>query len=123
LAAAPHTYTLDLGRGFFSATLVWLRRVDLQDANGNGQYDPGESFVAQPLTTLTLELRDAENQMIARSHSPRDNRQHLFLPIPRPGRYRLVVRGDTASQAQPYAIAWWGPRNRYDGADVSPSGS
>ncbi|MFQ3680008.1 MAG: S8 family serine peptidase [Pseudanabaenaceae cyanobacterium] len=119
LAAAPHTYTLDLGRGTFSATLVWLRRVDLQDDNGNGRFDPGESFVAHPVPTLTLELRDAQNQVIARSHSPRDNRQHLFLPTPQPGRYHLVVQGDTA---QPYAIAWWGPRNRYDGADVSPPG-
>ncbi|WP_448564727.1 S8 family serine peptidase [Trichothermofontia sp.] len=101
------------GGSFLAATLVWNRRVELNDANRNGQYDIGESFVDQGLNNLDLYLMRAEDtdtaQSLWSSNSIVDSTEHLFFQIPATGRYKLRVlyRGQVNEAIQPYALAWW----------------
>ncbi|MEM1367893.1 MAG: S8 family serine peptidase [Cyanobacteria bacterium P01_H01_bin.15] len=99
---------------FFVATLVWDRRVTLNDRNQNERYDLGETFKVGGLNDLNLYLLNTESQelsqAVCRSDSLVDNVEHLFCPIPQTGRYKLrVVYAQPAHELkQPYAIAWWG---------------
>lgn len=98
---------------FISATLVWNSLVDLQDSNGNDQYDLGEGFLNRGLNNLDLYLLEADEDDISdaiwASNSRVDSVEHLFYSIPETGDYKLrVVFRDRINEAvQPYALAWW----------------
>lgn len=94
-------------------TLVWDRWVDLDDRNGNGEYDEGESFRDLGLNNLDLFLLPLEAQTtgaaVAASTSPVDSTEHLFAAVPQSGRYKIRVQyQDQAHQpTQAYGLAWW----------------
>ncbi|MEM8603146.1 MAG: S8 family serine peptidase [Cyanobacteria bacterium P01_H01_bin.121] len=98
---------------FISATLVWNRLVELQDRNGNDQYDLGESFVSKGLNDLDLYILPVDassiNEAIASSVSRIDSTEHIFATIPTTGQYKLRVqyRTQVSDPVQPYALAWW----------------
>ncbi|MBD1911633.1 MULTISPECIES: S8 family serine peptidase [unclassified Leptolyngbya] len=115
-APAYRDYVIDepLQAGsFISATLAWDRQVNLQDANNNGLYDPGETFDNQGLNNLDIYLLRAEDDGIESrlwaSNSPEDSVEHIFHQIPQTGRYkiRVVYRDQANDPVQNYAIAWW----------------
>jgi len=101
------------GDSFVSVTLAWNRLVELQDNNGNQQYDLEESFSDRGLNNLDIYLMRAdedntENRIWA-SDSRVDSVEHIFYPVPETGRYkiRVVFRDRINETIQPYALAWW----------------
>lgn len=98
---------------FISATLAWNRLVELQDANGNEQFDVEETFEDKGLNNLDLYLMPADEKNtknnIWSSVSQVDSLEHLFYQIPQTGRYKLrvVYRDRVNEPLQPYALAWW----------------
>jgi hypothetical protein len=112
-------YVLDtplLGDSYVSVTLAWDRLVNLNDTNGNGLYDIGESFTPLGLTNLDLFLlpRGATDvgQALWSSESTLYNVEHLFFRIPFSGEYEIWVRQAGSSPfpggGQAYAVAWQG---------------
>ncbi len=115
-AGAFQDYILDrpLAEGSFVATtLVWDRLVDLQDINGNQEYDLGEEFRDRGLNHLDLYLMRAEDDKIERSvwssTSAVDSVEHIFHQIRDPGKYKIRVhfRQSVNVPRQPYALSWW----------------
>jgi hypothetical protein len=101
--------------GHISATLTWSRAVTLQDSNQNQQFDLGEDFLGQPLPDFNLHLlREEDNdirQSVWSSVSSVDNVEHIFIPVPARGRYKLrVVAPGGLVEPHRYAIAWWAAR-------------
>ncbi|MEL6326510.1 MAG: S8 family serine peptidase [Cyanobacteria bacterium J06626_23] len=103
-----------MGGSYLSATLAWERQVVLEDQNGNGIYDEGESFSDRGLNNLDLYLMPADSDDIAdsvwSSISEEDSVEHIFYPIPRTGAYKLrvVYRQQVNDDlAQSFALAWW----------------
>lgn len=98
------------GGSYISATLSWERTVNL---NSNDEYyDLEESFTGEALSNLDLYLLPADtddiSQSVWSSVSAEDSLEHIFIPIPADGRYKLrVVQQQATSGAQPYALAWW----------------
>jgi hypothetical protein len=98
---------------FVSLTLSWHRWVELNDRNGNGQYDLGETFTDRGLNNLNLYLLPADadslNDAVCRSTSGVDNVEHIFCPVPTTGNYkvRVVYTKQVHQPIQNYAIAWW----------------
>ncbi len=95
------------GGSYVSATLSWERVVELN--SDDEYYDIGEDFTGQSLSNLDLYLMPADandtSQSVWSSVSSEDSLEHIFIPVPTTGRYKLrVVQKD---QAQPYALAWW----------------
>lgn len=96
------------GDSYLSATLSWERQVEL---NSEDEYfDLGETFVGNSLANFDLYLMPATSddisQSIWSSVSTEDSLEHIFIPIPEDGRYKLrVVQKDM--NRQPYALAWW----------------
>jgi subtilisin family serine protease len=95
------------GGSYVSATLSWERTVELN--SDDDYYDIGEDFAGQALSNLDLYLMPADatdtSQSVWSSVSAEDSLEHIFIPVPATGRYKLrVVQRD---QAQPYALAWW----------------
>jgi hypothetical protein len=96
-----------------SATLVWDRLVELQDLNGNKEYDQGEEFNDRGLNRLELYLMRAEDNDTSKSLwssiSAVDSVQHIFHQIREPGKYKLRVyfRQPINRLEQAYALAWW----------------
>ena len=112
-AAGTEDYILEqpLAAGsYVSATLSWERVVELS-ASDDEYFDSGESFIGQPLSNLDLYLMPADtddiNESIWSSVSAEDSLEHIFIPVPDDGRYKLRVI-QQSGDAQPYAIAWWG---------------
>lgn len=101
-----------------SATLAWTRIVDLEDANENGLFDIGETFVDRGLNNLDIYLMRVEDEGIEdsiwSSVSAVDSVEHIFHEIPETGRYKLrvVYRDRVNEAAQPYALAWWAVSDR-----------
>ena len=99
------------GGSYVSATLSWERLVELNSTDE--YYDVGESFTGQPLSNLDLYLMPADtddiSQSVWSSVSPEDSLEHVFIPVPADGRYKLRVVQQQANsgEAQPYALAWW----------------
>jgi hypothetical protein len=99
---------------FISATLAWDRIVELEDDNGNGLYDLGETFRDRGLNNLDLYLMRAEdndiNDSVWSSVSAEDSVEHIFIQVPETGRYKLrvVYRNQANDPTQNYALAWWG---------------
>jgi Subtilase family len=113
---AVRDYLLDrpLAEGsFVSLTLSWDRLVELQDINGNREYDLGEEFRDRGLNHLDLYLMRAEDDKIDRSvwasTSAVDSVQHIFHQIRDPGKYKIRVHFRQAANVphQSYALAWW----------------
>ncbi len=113
---AFHDYVFEnplRGGSYLSATLAWQRLVELVDRNGNGAYDLDESFRDRGLNDLNLYLLKADETDLSKaiwaSISAVDSVEHLFVPIPTTGRYKLrVVFHRRVNEAvQRYAIAWW----------------
>ncbi len=103
-----------LGGSYVSATLTWQRQIFLRDKNGNRRYDIGEDFVGTPIHNLDLYLMreqdDDLSQSVWSSVSQVDNTEHIFIPVPATGRYKLRVvfqNGSNPLAVQRYAIAWW----------------
>jgi subtilisin family serine protease len=98
---------------FIAATLAWNRRVELQDANNNEEFDPGETFQDKGLNNLDIYLMRADDtdtsSSIWSSISKVDSVEHLFHEVPETGRYKLrvVYRDRVNEPVQPYALAWW----------------
>ncbi|MEI6426820.1 MAG: S8 family serine peptidase [Pseudanabaena sp. ELA607] len=100
--------------GFVAATLTWDRAVKLNDKNNNQRFDLGESFTDAGINQLQLHLLRAEDndisQSIWSSVSAVDNVQHIFVPVPKTGRYKLRVIFTSPAinlPQQKYALAWW----------------
>ena len=100
---------------YLSATLAWERQVVLNDQNGNGLYDEGESFSDRGLNNLDLYLMPADSNNLAdsiwSSVSEADSVEHIFRQIPQTGEYKLrVVYRQRVNDdiAQRFALAWWG---------------
>jgi hypothetical protein len=94
-------------------TLAWQRYVELEDSNGNGLYDVGESFRDRGLNDLNVALvpidgNTAVTQTCA-STSAVDSVEHIFCEVPQTGRYKIRVQYNRQvnEAEQPYAIAWW----------------
>ncbi|EDX85872.1 hypothetical protein S7335_3575 [Synechococcus sp. PCC 7335] len=99
------------GGSYLNATLSWERIVEL---NSTDEYfDVGESFRGQPISNLDLYLLPADtddiNNSVWSSVSTEDSLEHIFIPIPETGRYKLRViqKQTTLQEAQPYSLAWW----------------
>ena len=96
-----------------SITLAWNRRVELEDANNNSEYDVGETFQDRGLNNLELYLMPAAENDIRKSIwssvSPVDSVEHIFHRIRTAGRYKIRVqyRQQVNEPEQPYALAWW----------------
>ena len=103
-----------LAGSYLSATLTWHRQVFLRDKNDNRRYDIGEDFVGTPIHNLDLYLMREQDedihQSVWSSVSQVDNTEHIFIPIPATGKYKLRVvfpDGGNSLAVQRYAIAWW----------------
>lgn len=99
---------------YISATLTWDRQIKLNDKNGNGLFDIGESFTDEGFNKLELYLMRSQDtdisQSIWSSVSQIDNLQHIFIKIPTTGKYKLRVvfkSLQTNTPSQRYALAWW----------------
>jgi hypothetical protein len=99
---------------FISATLTWDRQVKLNDKNGNGLFDIGESFSDEGFNKVELYLMRSQDtdisQNIWSSVSQVDNLQHIFIKIPITGKYKLRVvfkSPHTSRNNQRYGLAWW----------------
>ncbi|MGA1265523.1 MAG: S8 family serine peptidase [Prochlorothrix sp.] len=94
-------------------TLNWDRWVELDDRNGNGEYDIGEEFRNLGLNNLDLFLLPLEatdsTAAVAASVSSVDSTEHIFATVPRSGQYKIRVQYQTQTHqpTQPYALAWW----------------
>ena len=104
---------------FISATLTWDRQVKLNDKNGNGLFDIGESFSDLGFNQVELYLmRSADNdisQNIWSSASQVDNIQHIFIKISTAGKYKLRVVFNSPqnnASSQRYGLAWWAKSNQ-----------
>ncbi len=115
-AGSFQDYILDrtLAEGsFVSLTLVWDRLVELQDINGNQEYDLGEEFRDRGLNHLDLYLMHAEDDKIDHSvwssTSTVDSVQHIFHQIRDAGKYKVRVHFRQVANIprQSYALAWW----------------
>ncbi len=97
------------GGSYLSATLSWDRVVELNSSDD--YYDIGESFSGQPLGNLDLYLMPADatdiSQSVWSSVSQEDSVEHIFIPIPANGQYKLRVVQKSGGAAIPYALAWW----------------
>lgn len=100
-----------IGGSYISATLSWERQVEL---NSDDEYfDLGETFTGTPLNNYDLYLMPADadelSQSVWSSVSTEDSLEHIFIPIPTTGSYKLrVVQNESAgASVQPYALAWW----------------
>lgn len=101
--------------GHISATLTWSRVVTLQDTNANQQYDLDETFLGQAVPDFNLYLLREEDtdirQSVWSSVSSVDNVEHIFIPVPAQGRYKLrVVAPADLAEPHRFAIAWWAAR-------------
>ncbi len=100
-------------QSWVSIALTWDRLVELQDTNGNGQYDIGETFRDRGLNHLDLYLMPADEDRLDRSlwssTSSVDSVQHIFHQIRDPGRYKIRVHFRQAVNLpqQAYGLAWW----------------
>ncbi|PZO44481.1 MAG: peptidase S8 and S53 subtilisin kexin sedolisin [Pseudanabaena frigida] len=99
---------------FISATLTWDRQVKLNDKNGNGLFDIGESFTDEGFNRIELYLMRSQDtdisQSVWSSISQIDNLQHIFMKIPATGKYKLRVvfkSPQVSSPSQRYGLAWW----------------
>jgi len=98
------------GGSYLSATISWARTIEL---NSDDEYfDRGESFTGKTLGNLDLYLMPADSddtsQSVWSSVSSEDSLEHIFIPVPSTGRYKLrVVQAESSTIAEPYAIAWW----------------
>ncbi|MBE9126383.1 MULTISPECIES: S8 family serine peptidase [unclassified Coleofasciculus] len=98
---------------FVALTLAWDRWVELQDENGNQEYDIGESFSDRGLNNLDLYLMPVDgsdtSKSVCASISDVDSVEHIFCPVPAAGRYKIRVqyRQQVHEAAQPYGLAWW----------------
>jgi hypothetical protein len=100
---------------YVSITLAWDRHVLLDnDVNGNGQYDPGDSFTAFDLTNLDLYLLPVGDtnlaDAVAKSVGTVGTVEHIFAQVPSAGRYDIVVKqvnGIGLNDQELYGLAWW----------------
>jgi hypothetical protein len=118
-------YIFTSGPAMFSGTLTWDRLATLNDTNGNGVWDPAETFNAtnatgapggQPLSDLDLQLFQLNPlnpllgpaTLVDFSTSDIDNIEHIFANLAG-GIYELQVRDLTSStivSSDTYALAW-----------------
>ena len=111
-SAADYLFDQPLqGGSYVSATLSWERIVEL---NSEDEYfNVGERFTGLPISNLDLYLLPADaddiDDSVWSSVSSEDSLEHIFIPVPETGRYKLrVVQQETAlEEEQPYSLAWW----------------
>lgn len=95
---------------YVNATLSWERVVNL---NSTDEYfDVGEDFEGRSLSNLDLYLLPADSDSLSdsvwSSVSREDSLEHIFIPVPESGRYKLrVVKQTGIEEAVPYSLAWW----------------
>ena len=76
-------------------------------------FEVGDSFTGFDLSNLDLYLLPADaddiDDSVWSSISEEDSLEHIFIPIPETGNYKLrVVMRDAAHDApESYALAWW----------------
>lgn len=101
------------GGSFASITLAWDRHVELNDLDGDKQYDIGETFSDRGLNNLDIYLMSTDTnsnrKSICSSVSEADSVEHIFCPVPETGSYKIRVhyRQQVNESVQPYALAWW----------------
>ncbi|MGD2183440.1 S8 family serine peptidase [Lusitaniella coriacea] len=101
------------GGSHASITLTWQRLVELNDSNGNEQFDVGEDFRDRGLNNLDIYLMSADSdnpsESACSSVSTVDSIEHIFCPVPATGQYKIRVqyRDRANEETQPYALAWW----------------
>ncbi|MEO0520026.1 MAG: S8 family serine peptidase [Cyanobacteria bacterium P01_A01_bin.116] len=100
------------GGSYVNATLSWERKVELNSSDD--YFDIGEDFSGKALSNLDLYLMPAEaedvSQSVWSSVSREDSLEHIFIPVPADGEYKLrVVQNPLANTTEPvpYALAWW----------------
>ena len=98
------------GSSYVNATLAWQRIVDLESSDE--YFEADEKFSGQPLSNMDLYLMPADSddigQSVWSSVSAEDSVEHIFIPVPADGRYKLrVVQKQAQSGAQAYSLAWW----------------
>jgi len=97
---------------YVSISLVWNRKLDLNDTNNNGKYDDGETFTDRGFTDMDLYFQPKgatmTGQSLASSISIRYNVEHIFFKIPSTDNYEIwVYQINAPNAAQTYALAWW----------------
>ncbi len=101
---------------YISATLTWDRIVTLNDTNGNGKYDAGETFSTPPLIDdldlylMPINGTDPATQNYWTSVSSTYNVEHMFLQLPAGvanGCELWVYRHYPDTGSTNYALAWW----------------
>ena len=96
-----------------AVTLAWDRQVMLNDLNRDRQYDEGETFRDRGLNNLDVYLlpvgEESNMRNVCSSSSLEDSVEHIFCPIPAPGRYKIRVyyRHQFNEPSQSYGLAWW----------------
>ncbi len=99
------------GGSFASITLAWDRHVELNDLDGDKQYDIGETFSDRGLNNLDIYLisTDRNNETVCSSVSEVDSVEHIFCPVPETGSYKIRIhyRQQVNESVQPYILAWW----------------
>ncbi|MEL7068389.1 MAG: S8 family serine peptidase [Cyanobacteria bacterium J06581_3] len=97
------------GGSYVNATLSWERTVELNSSDE--YYDIGERFTGSALSNLDLYLMPADSDDISQSVwssvSREDSLEHIFIPVPATGNYKLRVVQRQGQSAEPYALAWW----------------
>ncbi len=98
---------------FVSISLTWDRLVELEDLDGDEQYDVGETFRDHGLNNLDIYLMPADEKKtkksVCSSVSEADSVEHIFCPVPETGYYKIRVhyREQMNESVQPYGLAWW----------------
>ncbi|MEM8677926.1 MAG: hypothetical protein AAGF97_01100, partial [Planctomycetota bacterium] len=87
-------------------TLAWLRNVDRID-NGDGQVGAGDTFLAEPLDDLNLQLL-RDGVVIAESVSDVDNVEHIKWTTQVSGQYTIRVQAAeiVGGPQESFAVAW-----------------
>ncbi|MDY7014846.1 MAG: S8 family serine peptidase [Cyanobacteriota bacterium] len=115
-AEAERDYVIEQplqGGSYASISLAWQRRVELEDKNGNEQFDLGESFRDRGLNNLDIHLMKADSDdsegSLCASVSDTDSIEHIFCQVPETGQYKIRVRyrQQVNKGEQEYALAWW----------------
>ena len=98
---------------FVSISVAWDRLVELDDSDGDEQYDVGETFRDRGLNNLDIYLMPADEKKtkksVCSSVSEVDSMEHIFCPVPKTGAYKIRVsyREQVNESVQPYGLAWW----------------
>ncbi len=102
-----------MGAGqYISITLCWDRQVE---HTGGSTYHYGDTFFPYaddygPMNDLDLYLMTTDGVVVASSVSNAVNVEHIFIPLPSAGNYKIVVSHalfGLGTTEYYYGLAWW----------------